>query len=79
MTCKSLPAFDDGPLCGEIIKGLKSQTVPWLFLSLYLGRLHSDLGSKSDVVEADKGVSATAVLKNFGTSMTQKGELRCVH
>lgn len=60
-------------------KAGKSQTVPWLFLSLYLGCLHSDVGSKPDGAEAGKAVSVFTLPESFGTPTTQKGGLRCVH
>lgn len=53
--------------------------VACLFLSKYLGHLHSDLGSNTGGVEADEGVSAITLLERFGMSTTQKGGLRCVH
>lgn len=77
MIWKCIPTFGDGPLWGKITKEGKSQTIPWLFQSLYSGCSH--LGSKSGRVLADKGVSAVTVLEGVGKSMTQKSELRCMH
>lgn len=73
----SLPAFDDEPLWGEIIKEGESQIVPWLTLSLHYIYIVTLAQNVIGLWEVRESVPLHC-WRALGHLTTQKGGLRCV-